>query len=123
SLDVRRALCKTFGYDPASAAHIYLGWSLWCLGYPDQAVREVEAGARSAEEVEFRYSLATALCFVSVVYGWRGDWELMRATNERQFQVAKEQGLSYFFAMCEFLDGFWLARQGQVDRGLARMKE
>jgi len=120
--DVRRSLCKTFGYDPASAAHIYVGWSLWCLGYPDQAVHEVEAGVRSAEEVAYGYSLATALCFVSVVYGWRRDWELMRAANRRLFQVAKDQGLSYFLATCDVLDGLWLAQAGQVDDGLARMR-
>lgn len=123
SLDERRSVRAIFGYDPTSAAHFYLGWSLWCLGYPDGAVQEVEAGLRSAVEVAHPYSLALSLVFACGVHLWRGDWQALKTHNDRMVALAKEGGFSYFVATGVFVDGLCQVADGRREEGLALMRE
>jgi predicted ATPase len=123
SLDERRSTLTATSYDPVAAAHYYSGWARWCLGYPDDAVREIESGLRAAEEVGYRLGLANALTFASAVHCWRGDSEQLKACNERTLALAREEGFSYYIATGTFLDGLWLARNEQREHGLARMRE
>ena len=122
-LEQRRSMYTTVGYDPAMAAHAYLGWSLWCLGYPDGGREGVEAAVRAAGELEHAYTLAFALHFAGTVYAWRGDWEQVRIYNERTLKVANDERLYYYTALGVCLDGLCLARQDRREEGLARMRE
>src|SRR5262249_3916016 len=40
---VHRDLYRSFGHDPRTAAASYKAWTLWHLGFPDQAAATIEA--------------------------------------------------------------------------------
>jgi adenylate cyclase len=123
SLEVRRSICATVGYDPTSASSVYVAWCLWWLGYPDRALQELDAAIESAGEVAFRFSLANALTFACALYHWYGDWDRARMYNERARTLSGDEGFSYFVATSVCFEGLWMARHGQRAEGLTRMQE
>src|SRR5262249_20892841 len=46
--------------DPAVRCHVDAGLALWCLGYPDQALKESHAGLALAQRLAYPLSLASA---------------------------------------------------------------
>ena len=122
-VNLRRSVLRLFGHDPAVHPYAYLAWSRWCLGYPDRSQRDAEVAVQSSEEFKHPYTQAFALHFAGVVQCWCGNWEQLKVYNERALAVAREAGLSYFVAASTCLDGLWLARQGQLREGVARMQE
>jgi len=120
---MRQTIRAGFGYDPLTAAHCYIAWSRWCLGYPDQANQAVEAALASARELAHLYAVALALNFASSLAVWCGDWERAAAHNDELIQISRDEGFSYFGASALFFDGMVRSRLGQMDEGLVRMRE
>jgi tetratricopeptide (TPR) repeat protein len=121
-LGVRRSMCVTFGYDPIVGIHNYLGWSLWCLGYPDRARTEIQKSLEFAGQMN-PYTMAFALTFMSGLSYWCGDWEQLRIHNERTLALAKKEGFAYFAATSICLEGLWLAANSHLDEGLVRIRK
>jgi hypothetical protein len=122
TLDLRRSMCDTLGYDPAVSAHAYIGSTRWCLGYPDGAVQSIEAALAATADLAHAYTLVHGLHFACVIDGWRGDWEQLRIHNERALAVTVKERFSYFTATASFFEGVWLAHLGRRDEGLVRMR-
>ena len=122
TLDLRRSMCSTLGYDPAVSAHAYIGSTRWCLGYPDGAVQSIEAALLATNDLAHAYTLVHGLHFACVIDGWRGDWEQLRIHNERALAVTVKERFSYFSATASFFEGLWLAHLGRRDEGLLRMR-
>ena len=49
------------GQDPGVACLIYVAWTLWLLGYPDQALKRSHEAVTLAQELSHPHSLAWAL--------------------------------------------------------------
>src|SRR5262249_61078800 len=123
SLDIRRNMCRRSGYDQIVSLRSYRAWTLWCLGYHDRALAEMDAGGQSAEDVEHGYTMAFALTFASVVDLWNGDWDRLQRDNDRTLMLARKEGFPYFAATATCLDGFILIHEGHREAGLARLQE
>jgi predicted ATPase len=119
----RRAMCITFGFDPLVGVHTYLGWSLWSLGFPDRARREIEESLRLAADMAHPYTNAYALTFASAVDYWTGDWEQLERHNTDALALATKEGFAYFVATSICLEGLLRAERGRPDEGLARMRD
>jgi tetratricopeptide (TPR) repeat protein len=122
-IDVRRSMCASLGFDPAVAVHMFLGQSLWCLGYPDNARRIVESALRSAGELTHSYTLAYALQTSNVIFSLRGDWEQVELNNQKALAIANDEGFSYFAATGLCSHGLYLTRHGRLEEGLVRLRE
>src|SRR5262249_49857630 len=67
-------------------------WTLWLLGYPEQALaRSVEACTR-AQESSHAYSLAFALTYASAFHQYRREPLRAQEYAEAVLALAKEQG-------------------------------
>jgi tetratricopeptide (TPR) repeat protein len=119
----RKHVLREFGYDPATAAHCYLSWSRWCLGFPDRAVRDVKDAVEAASEIDYPYASALALNFACALAMWRGEWEEAAALNAKLRQVSHDGGFSYFTGTATFFAGVLEWRTGELTRGLSRMNE
>src|SRR3712207_1304669 len=58
--DTHARLPAFYGQDPAASCNDWAGLSLWCLGYPEDALARIRAGLDLAGEPGREYGLANA---------------------------------------------------------------
>jgi DNA-binding SARP family transcriptional activator/predicted ATPase len=111
------------GSDAGLGALAYDACCLWCLGYPEQALERSQEALALARELGHPFTLADVLCYAGCMFSeMRRDGlalknhaeELMRLASERTL-VWSPEGQRY--------RGSALAMLGQVDEGIAQMRE
>ncbi|MBI3329902.1 MAG: hypothetical protein HYZ81_24740 [Nitrospinae bacterium] len=68
-----RALAFHYGHDPGVTALSYAAYSLWPLGYPDQALQRIHEVLTPAQALSHPLSLAAALTYAASIHCWRGE--------------------------------------------------
>jgi predicted ATPase len=118
-----QGLAFQYGQDPGVVAAGFLAWTLWRLGYADQALQRSRAAVALARQLAHAHSLAWALHFTAVLHGLRGEWGSIQAWAEELLAVAAEQGLAFWLPLGTFDQGWALVGQGQYEEGIARMRQ
>jgi predicted ATPase len=118
-----RGLTAVYGEDPGVGCQVYGAVTLWHLGYPDQAVREAEAGRRLAEDVGHPFNVAQALYFGAVTHLYRREPTRVAALAEALSELCREQGFALLLAGGMVLHGWSLARLGRPEEGMAEMQQ
>ena len=121
--DQRRAPVFRMGQDPGVGCRAYAAWTLWLLGYPEQALARLHEALALAHELSHPYSLAFARCVgglrLSVSPGRAG-----RARARRGRRRARDRaGLSTLGGLGTSLRGWALAMQGQGEEGMAQVRQ
>jgi predicted ATPase len=110
------------GSDAGVSALAYDACCLWCLGYPEQAVKRSHQALALARELDHAFSLADVLCFGGCVFNqMRRDvpalkdnaGDLMRLSNRMDFLSFGGTGTCYW--------GDALAKQGFIEEGIAQL--
>jgi class 3 adenylate cyclase/predicted ATPase len=110
------------GHDTAVCAKAIGGTSLWALGYPDQAVRSTDSAIALAESMGHAPSLAHALLFASLCHKYRRDASAVLGMTDRLITLAGEHRLTLYHAIGGVVQGWALAHQGQLDKGLEALR-
>jgi tetratricopeptide (TPR) repeat protein len=112
-----------YGYDPKIVCLAYSTWSLWSLGYPDQAWQRSRELVTFARELSHPYSLAGA-CF------WAGGFHLFRHEESQALahlaeaiSLCTEYGMPGFLACSTAFQGQVLVRQGKANEGVRQIQE
>jgi class 3 adenylate cyclase/predicted ATPase len=116
--DQRRAEVSHTGQDLGVACQAYAAWTLWLLGYPEQAVTLVHAALSLAHQLSHPYSVAYAHCWAAIVAHFRRDVRSVCERAEHAVALSTERGFTVLAAMASSLRGWALAMQGQDDEGL-----
>jgi DNA-binding SARP family transcriptional activator len=119
------ALILLRGSDAGTGALAYSACCLWCLGYPDQALRRSEEALALARELDHAFSLADVLCYGGCVFSkLRRDGQALQVSAEELIRVSKKEGgvRNWLAAGTGFL-GEALVMLGQVEEGIAQMHE
>jgi adenylate cyclase len=66
-------LVFAYGQDPVVAALVLDAWSLWILGYPDQALRRSHEACTRAEDLAHPHTLAYAFASLAMFHQYRRD--------------------------------------------------
>jgi class 3 adenylate cyclase/predicted ATPase len=103
---------------PAVAAH-----ALWCLGFPEQAVRRSQEAVALARTLAHPQSLVVAQFFAAYLHHRRREVPEMLAQTEAFLALATEQGLPLHMGYGAVWRGWVLAMQGQGEVGLAQMHQ
>jgi predicted ATPase/DNA-binding SARP family transcriptional activator len=111
------------GSDAGTSALASLACCLWCLGYPEQALKQSQKALALARALGHPWSLADVLCHAGcMVNEMRRDPQALKERAEELAQLASEKvpvwsgaGLCY--------RGEALAMMGQVQHGIAQMRE
>jgi predicted ATPase len=111
------------GHDPGSCCQSYTAWTLWALGYPDQALQASGRALSLARELAHPASLAAALSFAAVLHQFRREREAVQEMAEVLITLATEQGDAERLARGTILRGWALYVQGQSTEGLAQMRQ
>jgi predicted ATPase len=101
----------------------YAIWALWLLGYPDQALQQSHEALALAEELSHPFSLVYALGSAALLHALRREGPLARERAEAVMTLSTEQGFPFWLAWGTMVQGWALAEQGQVDEGIAQMRQ
>lgn len=113
-----RFMASLYGDDPGVTCHCLAGMSLWFLGYPDQALTNVQKGLTVAKEIGSPYCETFALDFVTWIHILRREEHAAQASIDALMRIAPEQGFQFLLADNRVLHGWILAAQGMEGEGL-----
>jgi predicted ATPase len=121
--DRQRTLPARFGQDPAVSSLSYSAWSLWALGYPDQALRRSDEARALAEKLANPVSMAASLVYAAMLHQFRREGQAAQRRAEAAIALSDEHGLPQFLTVGTILRGWAVAAQGRLDEGIAQMRD
>jgi predicted ATPase len=101
----------------------FVAWTLWFLGYPDQAQERSHEVLTLAQELAHPYSLAWALIYVVWFHQFRREGQAAQARAEAAMTLATEQGFAQIAACGTISRGWALAEQGKRAEGMRQMRQ
>ena len=112
-----------YGQAPRIGCLGHTAQALWMLGYPDQAQQRRYEALALARELSHPYDVVFALNQAVVVHQLRREGCLAYERAEEVLAFCTEQGFTQQLAMGTILQGWGLAAQGQVNKGIAQMRQ
>jgi predicted ATPase len=119
----QRALVLHHGVAPGLRCLAVAALTLWCLGYPAQAVRRCQEALTMAQELAHPYSLAMAQQYATFLAHRRRDVPAVQAQAGALLSLATAQGFPLFVGYGTCWQGWALAMQGQGEGDLAQMRQ
>jgi predicted ATPase len=110
-------------YDPKVACLSYTAYTLWCLGYPDQALQRSQAALTLARELSHPFSLAFALHHAARLHQLRREVQAAQERAEAVIALTTEQGFSLYLVAGTIWRGWALAAQGQGEEGISQIRQ
>ena len=99
----------------------YAAWTLWYLGYPEQAQQRSHEAIALAQQRAHPYSVAYALYHAAVLHCLRREAQLLKR-EQRRYGAGGQQELPLMVAG-EHSPGAGVAVQGQRAEGIAHMRQ
>ncbi len=118
-----RSHAYLFGQDSLAFARAMLGWDLWLLGFPDQAVRVADESIRWAREVMHPHSLAFAQGLTGALHQYRGDRATAASVSGELIAMAGEQGLLHWLSAGRIVHGWATSGPTTDNEGIPEMEE
>jgi len=119
-----RALAFLYaGADSGMIALANTAWTLWMLGYPDQALQKSREAITLAQELSHPHSLAFALCFAAELHQFLRETQAAQERAEAAITLSTEQGLPFWLARGVFERGWALAEQGSGEEGITQIRQ
>jgi len=118
-----RSLAAIYGVDFGVHSLQSGGWTLWNLGYPDQAVVRVEEALTLARKLSHATSLVLALLFSGLIHAMRGEGEAALKTADALVLLATEEGARLGMAWGICIRGRALIQQAQAEEGVRQLRE
>ncbi|MBN1220729.1 MAG: AAA family ATPase [Anaerolineae bacterium] len=119
----QHSLAFTYGFDHGVACLSFASWTLWALGYPDQARQRSQEALALAQELSHPLSMAFAHSFAGILNAFRRDVPLAQTLAEACIRLSTEHGFPYWLASGIFLHGWTLTKQGQTKKGLDQIRQ
>ena len=113
----------THGQDPGVFCLSYLAYTLWFLGYPDQASARAEMALDVARTSAHAFSHVSALTFVARVSQCRRDLVRTRDVAHEILAAARDHGFAYYEAQGRIQLGWTRAMLDGDDAGCAQILE
>jgi len=109
--------------DPGVMCLCYSAWSLWQLGFPDEARDRVLAVVAHAEQIQHKFSIGEAYGFRAAVLHFRGENREALESAERAVKICEENGFAVWLAHARVMRGRIAAGLGDVARGVEEMRQ
>lgn len=111
--------------DPGMTLHAYAAPLVWCLGYPEQAVEQLQASQQMGEERPHPFSQVVSLHFGALMYQLRQDVEKVNAYATEMLAICREQGFSVWEPTGKIMKGWALQQDADNshEEGIALIRE
>jgi TOMM system kinase/cyclase fusion protein len=96
---------------------------LWLLGFPEQARTSVREALTLARTLAHPFSLAFALHWAATIHQWRREAPATQEQAEASMAFSREQGFALWVPGGTVLRGWALTEQGQMEEGIAQMRQ
>jgi predicted ATPase len=101
----------------------YTAWTLWLLGYPEQAQQRNHQALVLAHALAHPFSQVVALLYAATFYLLRREGLAAQEHAETELALATAQGFPFWVAGGTIVRGWALAAQGQTAEGIAQMRQ
>lgn len=118
-----RSLASRYGIDPGVMCFSEVAFSLWLLGYPDQALQKSHEALTLTQEVSHPFSRAFALYWAAQLHQCRQEGPAVQEWTEALTALSREQGFPRYLVLGTLMRGWMLTGQGQREEGIAQMRE
>jgi predicted ATPase len=123
-LERHRLLAVQYGVDTGVACLSFLAWTLWQLGYPNQALKRGNEALALAQRLSHPFSLVFAEYFGgSILAQSRREARVAQETAESVIRLSAERGFTQFLAWATGLRGWAMAEQGCNEEGILQLQE
>ena len=102
----------------AYASHIN-----WHLGFADRALLAIGEAIEVARRIDHPFSLVVALAYAAMLHQFRREPAMVRVHARAAYAVCAEYGFSYYLAWATIMDGWASAEEGDLDRGIVRLRD
>ena len=120
--DRHQRLTYLYGVDFEIMSRVHLGHSLWLLGDEKQAAEQYHRTLDCARELGHPYSLSFALYGLITFHQSHEESAAVRHHLVALRALAEQHGYRHTLLQCEFMEGWVLAKQGQLTAGLSLMQ-
>jgi predicted ATPase len=114
---------RLLGVDYGVSSPCLASHALWHLGYSEQALARSRQALGRAEELADPFSRALALAYDAMLQQFRGTRDAVEEQAAAAIAVSTEYGFPYYLAWGTILHGWAVAERGEVERGIAQMRE
>ena len=101
----------------------YVAWTLWLLGYPDQALKRADEAQSLAKQVGNLYTQTRSLYWDSLVRQFTGQWDVLRERIEVAISMAMEHGFALVLGVGRIMRGWALVTEGRAEEGIRQISE
>ena len=127
-LEAALSLCngrrvRPLSVDMEVACRSYLSWTLWFLGYPDQALKMNYGAVELAQALSDPFSLVLAEIFLCQLQQHRREGRAFQETAERLTAICAEHGFLYGAAHATVRRGAAMIEYGCGEEGLEQIQQ
>jgi len=108
---------------PVIPARCQLAWSLWMLGYPDQADGVMARALALADQLKRPHSSAFALLYATALDDFQRDYRSIRPKIDALIEISRENGFTSWGDSATLSLGRALIFEGDTEGGIAMMLE
>src|SRR5262249_39045540 len=117
-----RSLAVTYGTDMGVVVFSYLGWTLWYLGYPDQAVKAAKSTLTLAAALPHSNSLGMGFCHTALLYLHLRDEVQTQRLAEAVINLSSEGEFAQWMAEGTILRAWALVQEGREAEGIGELR-
>jgi predicted ATPase len=121
--DQHRPIAFRYGLEIGTAVNAYCAWTLWLLGYPDQALEHGLQSLDFLERIKHPYTESRALYWNTVLHEFRREWPIVDERASSAMQSAGKHGFALVLATGQIMQGAAIAATGQGKAGLQQMRD
>jgi predicted ATPase/DNA-binding winged helix-turn-helix (wHTH) protein len=111
------------GPHPMVGCLTFAAYTLWYLGFPDQALRRSQEALHLGHEVSHPYSVAFAGMASAVIHQLRHEIDAAQEQLDAVVSLATAQGFAQFVTTGTILRGWVRVAHGQATEGMAQMHQ
>jgi predicted ATPase len=119
----QQALVLHHAMTPGVSCLAHTAATLWCLGYPEQAMGRSQEALALAQVLTHPQSLAQAQFWAASLHHHRREAPTVQAQADVLLTLATAQGFALFVGLAACWRGWALAVQGQREEGMAQLRQ
>lgn len=119
----QRELCIQYGQDCGFACLLYSAHILWCLGYPERALRRERKALELVQNISHPFSEASFFYFSAWNHIYHRDIQTVLTRAEKAIHLSTEQGFPHWLAGAKVVHGWALVQNGAGEQGIVELEE